>query len=87
MTPAELAAKCVEVLNNPNGLKEVLLVIPGPPPRGKMVRLDRTSRAKCPLGEPVNYSEERGTVAYFDAMEVLAWLAARGMIDVREAPK
>lgn len=80
MTPAELAAECARVLNHPNGLTKVLLVVPGPPPRGRRIRLDRTSRRKCPMGELATYSEGRGVVAYFDAMDVLAWLAANGLI-------
>lgn len=82
MNLEELVAECVRVINSPNGLAEVLLVIPGGPPRGNRIRLDRTSRKKCPMGEPVSYVEGRGTCAYFDAMDVLAWLAASGLVRV-----
>lgn len=85
MTPAELAERCAEVINSPYGLKKVLLVVPGQVPRGFRVRLDRTSRKKCPMGEAVNFVEGRGVVAYFDAMDVLAWLTANGLVDVQAA--
>lgn len=83
MTPTELAMECKRVIESPNGLTKVLLVIPGPPPRGARIRLDRSkSRKRCPMGEVVNYAEGRGTCAYFDAIDVLAWLAARGLAKV-----
>lgn len=86
MTPMELALECKRVIESPNGLTKVLLVIPGPPPRGERIRLDRTkSRKRCPMGEVVNYAEGRGTCAYFDAMDVLAWLAAKGVVDIEDS--
>jgi hypothetical protein len=81
VTPMELALECKRVIESEHGLTKVCLVVAGPPPRGERIRLDRTSRKKCPMGEPANWTE-RGTVAYFDAVEVLAWLAARGLVQV-----
>lgn len=83
MKVEELAAKCVEALNRK--LKKVLLVIPGSQPRGHRVRLIRgKSRAKCPMGEIVGWEDDPPrTVAYFEAMSVLAFLAAKGLIEVR----
>ena len=81
----EMVAACVEAINSPHGLKKVLLVVPGQAPRGYRVRLDRTSQKKCPMGEAVNFVEGRGVVAYFDAMDVLAWLTANGLVDVQAA--
>lgn len=83
MTPMELALECKRIIESPHGLTQVLLVVPGPPPRGARIRLDRTSRRKCPMGEPVNWLDgPPRTVAYFDAVEVLAWLAALGLVEV-----
>lgn len=91
MTPHELALECKRVIESEHGLRFVCLTIPGPPPRGERVRLDRTSRRKCPMGEVANWQDDPPrTVAYFDAVEVLAWLAARGLVQVdarvREEP-
>lgn len=83
MTPSELAAECKRVVESEHGLRRVCLVVPGPPPRGKRVRLDRTSRRKCPMGEVVSWQDNPPrTVALFDAIEVLAWLHARGLVAV-----
>lgn len=82
----DLARRCAEVINSPNGLREVLLVIPGPAPRGKRVRLV-PGRSKCPMGEPVNWQEDPPRiVAYFDAMDVLAWLAANNLVKIKGLP-
>ena len=83
MTPSELAAKCVRALDAEVGAGKVALVIPGPPPRGERVRLDRKSRRKCPMGEVMNWTgDPPQTVAMFDAIDVLAWLAANGEIRI-----
>lgn len=81
MKPMELALECKRVIESEHGLRYVCLVVPGPPPRGERIRLDRTSRRKCPMGEVASWTE-KGTVALFDAVEVLAWLCARGLVKV-----
>lgn len=88
MTVEEMAKACTDALGR--GLDKVLFVVPGPRngPTGRAIRLDRTSRKKCPMGEVANWQDDPPrTVAYFDAIEVLAWLAARGLIKVVEAPR
>ena len=82
MSPEELARKCVHAING--GWEHVQLVIPGHV-RGQRVRLDRTSRRKCPIGERV-CDLEVSTLAAFDAHEVLAWLAANGAISLPQQP-
>lgn len=81
MRPRDLAQQCADVLAQ--GLSRVSLVIPGGPPRGHRIRLDRTSRRKCPMGEVMNWQDDPPrTVASFDALDVLAWLAANGLVRV-----
>ena len=83
MTPVEMALECKRVIESDLGIKMIFLVVPGPPPRGPRVRLDRTTRRKCPMGTIANWQgDPPRTVAYFDAIEVLAWLAARGLVEV-----
>ena len=86
MTPHELAQQCATAIES--GLRQVCIVVPGPPPRGERVRLDRASRRKCPMGEVVGWRDDPPrTVAYFDAMDVLAWLAASGAVEVEARVK
>lgn len=86
MTFDEIAELCSERINNK--LTKVLLVVPGKPPRGRRVRLDRTSRRKCPMGEVANWQDNPPrTVAYFDAVDVLAWMVANGHARVMGGPK
>ena len=76
MTPEQLAVECARV--HKLGLSRIQLVIPAEP-RGERIRLDRTSRRKCPMGEVLCVKDVDGhpeTVAVFDAFEVLAWLVA-----------
>lgn len=83
MTPDELAQECKRVIENEYGMNMLCLVIPGPPPRGQKVRLDRTSRRKCPMGDIANWmNDPPRVVAYFNAVDVLAWLVARGLVTV-----
>ena len=82
MSPEELARKCVHAINC--GWEHVQLTIPGHV-RGQRVRLDRTSRRKCPIGERV-CDLEVSTLAAFDAREVLAWLVANGAIALAPQP-
>lgn len=77
MTPIELAAACGEALER--GVDRVSLVVPCKrPPRGRTIRLVRTDR-KCPRGELANW-QDGSAVAWFDAVEVLAWLIASGEV-------
>ena len=83
----DLALECSRVIES-GTMTKVCLVVPGPPPRGRRVRIDRGSgnRRRCPMGEVANWQDNPPrTVAYFDALEVLAWLAAIGAIEVSEA--
>lgn len=83
MTPHELALECKRAIESEHGLGKLSLVVPGPPPRGERVRLDRSSRRRCPMGEVLNWQDDPPrTVALFDAIDVLAWLAARGLVEV-----
>ncbi len=82
MSPEDLARKCVHAING--GWEHVQLVIPGHV-RGQRVRLDRTSRRKCPIGERV-CDLEVSTLAAFDAREVLAGLVANGAISLPQQP-
>lgn len=85
MTDEELAVECHRVIAN--RLTQVLLVVPGPPPRGELIRIDRTSRRKCPMGRPANWQDDPSrTVAYFDALEILTWLRATGQIEREVTP-
>lgn len=64
---------------------QVCLVVPGPPPCNT-VRLV-PGRKKCPRGEIVNWQDNPPrTVAYFDPIEVVAYLAALGLVRVVETP-
>lgn len=82
MSPEELAQRCAQAING--GWKHVQLTVPGHV-RGQRVRLDRTSRRKCPIGEHV-CDLETSTLAAFDAVEVLAWLVANGAIALAPHP-
>lgn len=80
----DIARACVSAIEG--GRKFVVLVVEGAAPRGRKIRIERGTRAKCPMGEVVSFTAS-GTVAHFDAIEVLAWLAARGLVEVREGGK
>jgi len=64
------------------GLDRVCLVVPTRrAPRGPRVRLDQTSRSACPMGEVACYHPDPPrVVAWFDALDVVAWMIARGMV-------
>ena len=81
MTPMELVLECKRVIESEHGINKVCLVIPGTP-RGLTVRLDRASRRKCPMGEVVDWKDNPPrVVAYFDAIEVLAWLTVHMKVE------
>ena len=80
MRIAELVMQCKRQIESNSAF--MTLVVTGPPPRGEKVRLDRKTRRKCPMGEVLCYTEERGTVASFDPIEVLAWLVSIGAVQV-----
>lgn len=82
MTIDELLSACKTAIETPEGAGKIVLTIPGPEPRGARIRLDRATRKKCPMGEILCVGHE-GTVAMFDAVDVLAWLAAQGAVKVR----
>lgn len=81
MTPTDLALECKRVIEG--GMTYVQLVVPGGPPRGERIRLDRATRGSCPMGSVINWNNNPPrTVAAFKALDVLAWLAARGLVEV-----
>ena len=84
MTPHELALKCKQSIENAHGMRRVVLKLPGHA-RGEFTRLDRSTRRKCPMGRVIGhiYGPPAVTLADFCAIEVLAWLAAKGLVDVR----
>ena len=83
--PAGIAQACSEAINGGTGF--VTLVVPGPAPRGPRVRLDRSHRRACPMGELLNWQDDPPRcVVRFDALDVLAYLAARGMVQIAKAP-
>ena len=77
MTPMELALECKRCIEA--NIERVCIVVPGPPPRYRRIRLARSEVS--PLGEVANWQDDPPrTVAYFNAIDVLAWLTARGAI-------
>lgn len=83
MTPIEMAKKCKEAIES-GGDGKILLQVPGYT-RGARIRLDRVTRRKCPMGDIVQeMADPPRTLAFFDAIEVLAWLVASGAIDARD---
>jgi hypothetical protein len=77
MTPAELAAMAVKNLNA--GLSRVQLVIPRRAGGGRRVRVfgGRPSL----FGELCCENAEGKAVVWVDALSLLAWMTARGLID------
>ena len=72
MTVEELREKCEDA--KAAGFK-VLLVVPGPAPRGERKRL---AGRHGPLGEFVSQNCAGDCVCYFDPEAILQWLAAEG---------
>jgi hypothetical protein len=71
-THAEIAVACGESMGR--GLK-IALVLPRPAGRGRRMRL----AGRCsPLGEIACQNAEGHAVCYFDPVDVLAWIMARG---------
>jgi hypothetical protein len=83
MTPQELALECKRIIETQTTAR-ICLVVPGAPPKGTHVSLDRTRHwRKSPRGEVANWQDSPPrTVAYFDAIDVLAYLKAIGAVDV-----
>jgi hypothetical protein len=72
MTRDELVAACEDRLSR--GITYVCLVVPGPPPTGLRVFIDRENR-RGPKGEVANWLDNPPrTVAYFDCRKVLAYI-------------
>lgn len=85
MTWDDLAKACIYAHNQ--GLTGIMLVVPGPPPRGRLVRLDRGSRRKCPMGDIGNWQDDPPrTIARFNPLEILAWLAATNRTHPQDTP-
>lgn len=89
MTPDELALECKRVIETMADLMgpgyRARLVLNMPPSQGRdreFVRLG--GRAGGPRGRVVG-SSSKGRVVDFDAIEVLAWLHARGLVEVEVA--
>lgn len=78
MTYDDLALQCAKSINSsteiglPNQEAFVLLVLPKgwkPPP-------------KFPRGKTAHYKDDGTRVAYFNAMNVLAWMAGNGLVKI-----
>lgn len=79
MNPLDLVLRCKRAIEQGDG--RITLVVPGPAPRGEKVKLTR-GRGRAPMGEVLSWTEEAGTVAVFEAIDLLAYLAAKGFVDV-----
>jgi hypothetical protein len=79
MTVIELTRECERVLAA--GLYRVALVLPRSPGRGRRMRIGGPG---SPLGE-IACCSSAGTVCYFGAIDVLAWLTLRGLIQAEIA--
>lgn len=78
MTPAELATATVEAINH--GRVQVQLVLPRKATGRRHMRLfGRTG----PLCEVACENEDGHTVVWAPAMDVLAYLAAAGLVEVK----
>lgn len=78
MTVPELAAECQRCLDA--GLKYVALVLPRPPGRSNRMRLHGR---RGPLGELACVNNAGHSVVHFEVLDVLAYLAAAGLIEVK----
>lgn len=79
MNPAEMALECKRVLESEHGLSRIALVLPRRPGRSERMRM---SGPGSPLGEIACVNTAGHTVCYFDAIDVLAWLSARGLVNI-----
>jgi hypothetical protein len=80
MTPLEMALACKRVIESPFGLRSVAFVLPRTPGRGRRMRL---AGPESPLGEVACVNADGHTVCHFDAIDVLAWLSAKDLVDVQ----
>ena len=81
MTTREMALACSIVLET--GLDSVTFVVPGSPTKHGVVRL---SGPRSPKGELLCINSDKEMVVRFDALDVLAYLAAHGLADVQVKP-
>lgn len=75
MNPSELALQCVASIENGTGF--VTLVLPRRAGGGMRMRLCGRS---SPLGELLCENSQSEAVCRFDAVDVLAWLAANNLV-------
>lgn len=80
MTPHDLALECKRVLESEHGLSRVSIVLPRQP--GRFSRRMRLAGPGSPLGEVACVNTDGHTVCYFDALDVLAWLSVRELVNV-----
>jgi hypothetical protein len=80
MSPFELAKAAGDALNR--GLQNVQLVLPR---KGTGRRYMRLAGRHGPLCEVACENADGHTVVWAPAMDVLAWLAAQGLIEVKSA--
>jgi len=81
MSPQEMALVCTLSLQSGDGY--VTFVVPGAPTRRGLVRL---SGPHSPKGELLCINCDKEMVARFDALDVLAWMAANELVKVSVKP-
>jgi hypothetical protein len=77
-----MAAECARVLQG--GMERVTFVVDRKPTRSGRVRLTPKSG---PWGEVACVNADGATVAWFKALDVLAWMGANGMVKITVVPK
>lgn len=83
MTPRELAEKAVQTLRNGN--TETLLVVPRRINGAGRIRVLYRKGMKSVYGEPTTENADGHAVVAVKALDILAWLAAAGLVEVRGA--
>jgi len=81
VTPKEMALACSLVLGT--GHDAITFIVPGAPTKRGVVRLNGP---RSPKGELLCINSEKEMVVRFDAVDVLAYLAATGLVGVRVRP-
>lgn len=81
MTPTEMAKACSLALEGGDG--HIVFVVPGTPTKRGVVRL---SGPHSPKGELLCINSDKEMVVRFDALDVLAYLAAHELVKVGVKP-
>lgn len=82
MTPNELAAQCGEAINK--GLENVQLVLPRRGTGRHRMRVFGGKGQKSIFGEVACENADGNTVVWVNAIELLAYLAAAGLVVVKD---